>query len=254
MPRGSRVLSESGVYHVMMRGVNRDVLFLDPEDCQRFLLALAKTKEASGCSVLAYCLMGNHVHLLLRTDREPLGVVIKRLGVRYARWFNDKYERVGHVFQGRFRSKPVETDAYLLTVVRYIWGNPVEAGFVDDPKDFRWNSCWRAGAPAGLVDDEELDALLPRLARVELAAPVQLHPFGRPRSAGRPPRHNIAEVAELVRSSCGAENAAGFGRLPADIQRCTIRELRTRSVSYEQIAAVTGLSASSVRRLHLSGP
>lgn len=193
MPRSSRVLSESGVYHVMMRGVNRDVLFLDPEDCQRFLLALAKTKEASGCSVLAYCLMGNHVHLLLRTDREPLGVVIKRLGVRYARWFNDKYERVGHVFQGRFRSKPVETDAYLLTVVRYIWGNPVEAGFVD-------------------------------------------------------------EVAELVRSSCGAENAAGFARLPAEIQRRTIRELRTRSVSYEQIAAVTGLSASSVRRLHLSGP
>ncbi len=111
MTRQARRLAESGIYHVMLRGVNRDAVFLEDEDREWFLHALAATKEASGSVVLAYCLMSNHVHLILRTPGEAIGKVLQRLGVRYAGWFNRKYGRVGHLFQDRFMSLPVEDDA-----------------------------------------------------------------------------------------------------------------------------------------------
>ena len=88
MPRRARQPAESQIYHVMLRGVNRAEIFLEPEDYDRFLVALARVRDASGCQVLAYCLMPNHVHLVLRTPVEPIGSVMKRLGVRYAGWFN----------------------------------------------------------------------------------------------------------------------------------------------------------------------
>lgn len=128
MPRRPRQLAESGIYHVMLRGVNRDAIFLDDEDCSRFLHSLGQAKDASGCSVLAYCLMSNHAHLVLRTGDEPIGAVVKRLGVRYAGWFNRKYGRIGHLFQDRFRSLPVEDDAYFVTLLRYVWNNPLRPG------------------------------------------------------------------------------------------------------------------------------
>jgi len=83
MPRHARRLAESGVYHVMLRGVNKDAVFLEDEDRERFLHVLGLAKEASGCVVLAYCLMTNHVHLVLQTPGEPISLVMKRLGVRY---------------------------------------------------------------------------------------------------------------------------------------------------------------------------
>ncbi len=113
MPRRARQLSESGIYHVMLRGVNRDVVFLEDEDRERFLFALRAARDASACKVLAFCLMDNHVHLVLRTGIEPIGSTVRRIGVRYAGWFNRKYDRVGHLFQDRFKSVPVDDDAHL---------------------------------------------------------------------------------------------------------------------------------------------
>lgn len=79
--------------------------------------------------------MTNGVHLVVRTTREPLAIVMKRLGPRFAGWFNRKYGRVGHLFQDRFRSRPVDTDEYLLTLLRYVWANPVQAGLATRPED-----------------------------------------------------------------------------------------------------------------------
>ena len=159
MPRRPRQLAESEIYHALARGVNRDAIFLEDEDFERFLHALALTKEASGCSILAYCLMTNHVHLVIRTGPEPIGTVMKRLGVRYASWFNRKYGRVGHVFQDRFRSLPVEDDEYFVALLRYVWRNPVEAGLVGRPEDYRWSSRRLLGKFSHLIDGDELHAV-----------------------------------------------------------------------------------------------
>lgn len=102
---------------------------------------LKKLSLECGVTILGYCLMTNHVHLLIRESDKDVSVFMKRLGVSYAYWYNWKYERTGHVFQDRFKSEEVENDAYLLTVIRYIHQNPVKAAIVRDPEEYQWSSC-----------------------------------------------------------------------------------------------------------------
>ncbi|HQZ00447.1 MAG TPA: transposase [Propionicimonas sp.] len=252
MPRQARQLVESGIYHVMLRGVNRDAIFLEDEDRERFLYALARVHELSGCVVLAYCLMTNHVHLVLRSVDEPIGDVVKRLGVRYAGWFNGKYGRVGHLFQDRFKSVGVETDAHLLALVRYVWNNPVEAGLTTRPQDYPWSSHRLLESDSALVRAEDLRKLLPPDALTAECVPCigVVEGFEQARK-GRPRLHTDAGVARLIEQVCGITTANEFGDLDLRAQRRIVRELRTRSVPYEQIAKATGMSASSVRRLHI---
>lgn len=236
----------------MLRGINRDVVFLEEEDRQRFLQCLLRAKTASSCLVLAYCLMDNHVHLVLRTTDEPIGSVVKRLGVRYAGWFNRKYGRVGHLFQDRFKSHAVEDDAYLVTLLRYVWNNPVAAGVVASPGAYRWSSYQLLGRNSLLVDEDELRKLLPDdpTTWLEPIAATQLdEPLGR---QGRPPTHSLEQAAELLFQTSGAASPAEFRSLDHTTRRRAIRDLRMRSVSYAQIAAVTGLSPAMVRRIHIA--
>lgn len=251
MPRRPREIAESGIYHVMLRGLNRDVIFLEDEDRERFLYSLSAAKAASGCRVLAYCLMTNHVHLVLRTADEPIGTVVKRLAVGYAGWFNRKYGRVGHLFQDRFRSRPVENDAYFIVLLRYVWNNPVEAGLVAGPEQYRWSSCRFFGRTSSIVDNAELQRLLPQGELSGVVPVPDLHDMLT--ADERRPRHADAEVAALLRQSCDAANPREFGDLPAYVQWRAVCELRMRSVPYSQIARITGLSTSRVRRMHIAG-
>ncbi len=248
MPRHARQLSDSGIYHVMLRGVNRDAIFLEDDDFERFLQILAITKEVSGCKVLAYCLMTNHVHLVVCTMGEPIAIVMKRLGIRYAAWFNRKYGRVGHLFQDRFRSLPVETDEYFLTLLRYVWANPVEAHLVGRPEDYRWSSRRFLGRDSDLVDGADLDRLLPSGGLLEVASgsPPDFVLVKPPTSQ----RHTQDEVVQLMWEISGANGPDGFQDLAASVRRQTVRELRTRGVHYSQIASATGLSRYAIRRLH----
>lgn len=140
MVRQARVRGENGVYHVMLRGVNRQDIFFDDGDYQRFLDILAQKKSEQQYEVYGYCLMSNHVHILLHEKTDTISRIMSRVGTSYAWWHNQKYERSGHVFQGRYRSECVENNAYLLTVVRYIHNNPVKARIVRAAEDYRWSS------------------------------------------------------------------------------------------------------------------
>ena len=139
MPRSARKKSESGIYHVVMRGVGRQLIFEDDFDCQTFLQIVRRCCDDLALTVYAWCLMTNHVHLLVKEGSEPLGDTMKRIGVSYAMRFNQRTGHVGHVFQDRYSSEPVDDDAYLLTVVRYIHNNP-EAARVCHKDEYRWSS------------------------------------------------------------------------------------------------------------------
>ena len=140
MPRRPREKSETGIYHVIVRGINRQDIFSDDNDYQRYLETLDRTKNISGYGIYAYCLMNNHVHLLVKETKEDIGQVMKRIVTSYAHWYNSKHDRSGHVFQGRYKSECVEDDAYLMTVIRYIHNNPVKAGIVQKPDQYQWSS------------------------------------------------------------------------------------------------------------------
>ena len=140
MPRTERKRSSSGIYHIMLRGINRQQIFEDDEDNNKFLQIISDCKMLSGFHLYGYCLMGNHVHLLMKECEESLDLVFKRIGARYVYWYNRKYKRCGHLFQDRFKSEAVESDAYFSVVLRYIHQNPLKAGLCDNINKYRWSS------------------------------------------------------------------------------------------------------------------
>lgn len=141
MSRCARKISKTGIYHIMIRGANKQEIFHDNEDRSRFLEILSEIKTISEIKVYGWCLMNNHVHLLLQDGSESISITMKRLGVRYVRYYNQKYKTTGHLFQDRFKSECIETDKYLLTVIRYIHQNPVKAQLMKKPEQWKWSSC-----------------------------------------------------------------------------------------------------------------
>ncbi len=127
MPRSIRNKSESGIYHIMLRGINRQDIFEDEKDIQKLLETIKKYKEISQFEIYAYCIMSNHVHLLIKELGESISDVVKRISSSYVFWYNKRYERCGHLFQERFKSEAVENYEYFLTVLRYIHQNPMKA-------------------------------------------------------------------------------------------------------------------------------
>jgi len=139
MPRQARLKSSTGIYHIMLRGIDKRDIFLEDEDKIRFLDSVIKAKEVGNFELYGYCLMDNHVHMLIK-ENEEIGTSIKRITVGYVGWHNKKYERTGHLFQNRYLSEPVATERYLLTVLKYIHQNPVKANMVDNIGEYRWSS------------------------------------------------------------------------------------------------------------------
>ncbi len=140
MARKSRVWWPGADYHIMCRGNRRSDIFMDEIDRKVFLRMLAQVKEKHPFILHAYCLMSNHVHFHLETiDTDP-GKIMKLLNMKYAIFFNNKYHLEGHLMQGRFRAEIVTNDRYFLALNRYIHLNPVVAGIVLHPKDYRWSS------------------------------------------------------------------------------------------------------------------
>jgi len=140
MPRKARDKSESGIYHIMLRGINKQSIFEDDEDREKFLQILTECKEICKFQLFAYCIMGNHIHLLIKVEKEPLEQIFKRIGARYVYWYNWKYRRCGHLFQDRYKSEPIEDDSYFLIVLRYILQNPVKVGLCQTLEEYKWSS------------------------------------------------------------------------------------------------------------------
>ncbi len=140
MARQARMQGRTGIYHAMVRGINKRNIFLDDLDRLEFLDILRRMNTEGEYSLYGYCLMGNHIHLLIREEADPLHRTMKRIGVSYSYYFNKRHERVGHLFQGRFKSETIDTEASLLNCLRYIHNNPVKAHIVWKLEDYRWSS------------------------------------------------------------------------------------------------------------------
>lgn len=141
MPRKKRKVSSQGLYHVLQRGIDKRDIFLERRDFEYYLECLAKAKENWNFTLISYCLMSNHVHLLIQVDSlEALAIIMQFLGQDYARWHNYKYERTGHLFDNRYRSFPIEDFNVVISTLQYIHLNPLHACLVSNLEEYPWSS------------------------------------------------------------------------------------------------------------------
>jgi REP element-mobilizing transposase RayT len=138
--RRPRLHVPGGFYHVTLRGNHRQDIFFSDEDRLRLERYVATALEQVGARIHAYCWMTNHIHLLIQVADTPLGAFMQRIGTRYARAVQARVPTTGHLFQNRYHALLVDVDRYFLALLRYIHLNPVRAGLVSDPEDYRWSS------------------------------------------------------------------------------------------------------------------
>ncbi|MEX2027911.1 MAG: transposase [Candidatus Curtissbacteria bacterium] len=141
MPYREPIFFRGGYYHIYSRGSEKRLIFLDRADKDRFLKRLEEYKNKHSVSIICYCLMPNHYHLLVKqTTDEPISKFVSRLNLAYAMYFNKRYERVGPLFQGRFKAKNVDKDEYVLHLSRYIHLNPIDITGIDGAAEYPWSS------------------------------------------------------------------------------------------------------------------
>lgn len=134
-----RKISKSDLYHVMCRGVNKQKIFEDDNDKTFYLNLLKKLLKTEKIQIHAYCLMDNHFHILLKSKKDEMSLFMQKLLSSYARYFNHKTGRIGHLFESRYRSESIEDDKYYITVVRYILQNP-EKAMICKTEKYKWSS------------------------------------------------------------------------------------------------------------------
>ncbi|NSW81683.1 MAG: transposase [Syntrophothermus sp.] len=244
MPRTSRKKSETGIYHLLLRGINKQTIFEEDLDKKRFLQALKEYKAKSGYNLYAYCLMANHVHLLVKEGPEELGVAMRRIGASYVYWYNVKYDRVGHLFQDRYRSEPVEDDRYFLAVLRYIHQNPVKAGVVPEVKAYPWSSYHEYVSKPDLVDTEFVLSLFGKNRKQALSDFQRFHTEDETASCldvEERRRISDTEAANIIKSVCNIPHCSDLQKLDRQSRSDYIKILRKKGLSTRQISRLTGL-------------
>lgn len=244
MARAAREKSESNLYHIMLRGINRQQIFMEDEDYRKFLGVVNECREISGFRLHAYCLMGNHIHMLLQTAGEPPEQVMKRIGTRYVVWYNNKYSRTGHLFQDRYRSEPVQNDAYFLTALRYILNNPVKAGICKNPEEYLYSSAPDYFSGGGMTDTAFAEGLTGRDALLEYIR----QPSEEICMDDEPPRANDKVAMNIICGISGKRDSADALHEISDHPERYIRRLRHEGLSIRQISRLTGLSFGIVRK------
>lgn len=245
MPRQARKKSDSGIYHIMLRGINRQRIFEDEEDCVRFLETLQKYKFQCGFELYAYCLMGNHIHLLMKEGKEDLTQIFKRIAGSYVYWYNWKYHRCGHLFQDRFRSEPVETDEYFLTVLRYIHRNPVKAMLCQLAEEYSYSSMREYLSGTELTDTG---------FALSMISKEQFVDFHREENTDQcldiseNDRMTDEEARMLMQNISKCDNIIDFQLLDKQMRSLYIRKLHEKGASIRQIGRITGVSKKVIEQ------
>lgn len=247
MARKPRIYTDSGIYHVILRGNNRQVIFEDDEDRRTFLYKMKAISDKLEIEIYAYCLMDNHVHILLRAAGKLVSEYIKRLSGSYAYWYNRKYDCIGHLFQERFKSEPVENKKYFLIVLRYIHCNPVKAGIVKECGRYDYSSYHEYVGNVEIVNKDFA------LSIMDLSSFIMFH--------NQQNDDNCIEIREvhykfltdsaalkIIKNSVPTGMVSYLNKLSKEARNKYIRFYRKLGMSINQISRLTGIGVGIISR------
>lgn len=245
MPRQRRKESPTKIYHVMQRGVGKQIIFEEDWDYKFYLKKLSEFISLLDIRIIAYCLMDNHVHLLLRSETNAdISKLIQRLGSSYASYYNEKYFHAGHVFQGRYCCEIVGDEKYFLACARYIHNNPTKAG-ISARESYRWSSYREYIMDEGITDREILMSIL--------GSSKQFVEFSHAKDDtevmdcdNRPA--TTKEALELIRDRYGfnCEDGTAVNRLCKEERDFIIRDLKEMKFTAKQIELLTGVTRAII--------
>ena len=254
MVRQARRISNTGTYHIVFRGVNHCHLFEESEDYERFLNLFASIKADLGLSVYAYCLMSNHAHILINVKTPgDMVVLMRRLLGPYASWFNNKYQRSGALIADRYKSECVESDPYLLSVIRYIHQNPVIAGIVKRQDGYRWSSYCEYTKGRPLLADKQFVLELFSLDSSKAAKEFEVfHQIAEENDYSLPgvQRRSEEDVRSEMIAVLGDMNLHSIGSLQKPERDAMLSALRKHGFSIRQIERATGVSRRIVEKAY----
>ena len=250
MPRMPRRKSRTGIYHVILRGVNRQVIFEEEEDKWTFLRLLKRCKQEDNFELYSYCLMDNHVHLQIQEKDVSLSKTMHRICTKYVIGYNKKYERCGHLFQDRFKSEVVESIHSTLKVLKYIHKNPIRAGLSNDIFHCKWTSINDYIHTPKLVDTEPIlqlfskDNMIAKQSFITyMKEEVEEEYF---------PTYRKKDPAKLIKETLmkfGFTNSSNLLTLPKQSRDSIIVELKKiKGVSCTDISRLTGIPKNIVYR------
>jgi putative transposase len=250
MPRKARKKSNTGIYHVVLRGINKQRIFEDNQDYRKFLETIKTNKYKSGYIIYAYCLMNNHIHLLIKEGTEFLGNTFRRIGASFVYWYNWKYNRCGHLFQDRYKSEPIETDSYFLTVLRYIHQNPTKAGMVKEIEQYPWSSYQEYKTKPEICDTtfalkmfsedyQKALKLWEKFNHTENNEQCLEYDDGT--------RLNDLEATEMIQRITGVKIPAEIQGYEKQKRNRVIKKLKDQGLPIRQIARLTGISYGLIR-------
>ncbi|SNS61921.1 REP element-mobilizing transposase RayT [Anaerovirgula multivorans] len=249
MPRTGRKKSASGIYHILLRGINRQTIFEEEEDAIKYLETLKNYQDKSGYKLYAYCLMGNHIHLLLKEEKEELGIIMRRIGASYVYWYNDKYNRCGHLFQDRYKSETVEDDRYLLAVLRYIHQNPLKAELVKNIVDYKWSSYCEYIKNDEIIDTDFILELFGEERKKAIESFKLFHEESKNERCidiNEKKKISDSEAIEMIKRVCIVSHCMDVQRIEKEQKNKCLSLLKENGLSTRQIARLTGVGRSIV--------
>ena len=245
MPTPKRKISSLGIYHVIYRGINKQDVFEDQEDFEKFLEVLRRYEPICGYKILGYCLMTNHIHLIIKPGEIPLGRIFQRVIPSFVYWYNRKYERVGSLFQSPFKSTPINSDSQLLTAVRYVHQNPVKAAICKKPKDYKYSSY------KGYFSNDLIDASFVQSILTE----AEFFSFNCARNDDHcmdiddeRPRLNDDRAQKIMQDLSGCDNVTQFQALGTEARNKALREMCKAGISINRASRMTGISYGVIKK------
>ncbi|WHH56948.1 transposase [Petroclostridium sp. X23] len=253
MPRIAREKSSTGIYHIMIRGINQQDIFEDDQDRQRYIQTLERFKKETNFELYAYCLMTNHVHLLIREKEVELSKILKKIGASYVYYFNWKYERKGHLFQDRYKSEIVESNSYFFTVIRYIHQNPVKAGF-SSMEEYKWSSynSYTSKSGTSIVDTEFFLGMLSEnkdTAIKKYSQYMNVPNDDKCLEIDERVKLTDEKARDIIRQIGNLTNILDIQKLDMEKRNSILKKAKeVEGMSILQICRVTGISRSAIRK------